>query len=77
MIPSVVSTQLQATIRDYLRTTFSLRDRVYEQALLSVLGDRERGLFKGPYVDLRLPFRKGALADAPLFIKPSFAPHTH
>ncbi len=77
MIPSIVSTQLQATIRDYLRTTFSLRDRVYERALLDVLGDRERGLFKGPYVDLRLPFRKGAIADAPLFIKPSFDPYAH
>ena len=77
MIPSIVSTQLQATIRDYLRTTFSLRDRVYERALLDVLGDRERGLFKGPYIDLRLPFRKGAIADAPLHIKPSFDPYAH
>ena len=77
MIPSVVSTQLQATIRDYLRTTFSLRDRAYEKALLGVLGDPERGLFKGPYVDLRLPFRKGARADAPLYVKPDFDPYAH
>ncbi len=77
MIPSVVSTQLQATIRDYLRTTFSLRDQVYERELLAVLGDPERGLFKGPYIDLRLPFRRGAHADAPLFVKPAFDPYAH
>ena len=77
MNPSVVSTQLQATIRDYLRTTFSLRDRAYEKALLDVLGDPERGLFKGPYVDLRLPFRKARHADAPLTVKPPFDPYAH
>ncbi|MEZ4383401.1 MAG: DEAD/DEAH box helicase [Nannocystaceae bacterium] len=79
MIPSVVTTQLQGTIRDYLRTTFSLRDKSYEAALLDLLADPERGLFRGPYVDLRLPFRRGSreAAERLLRVLPSFDPHAH
>ncbi len=79
MIPSIVTTQLQETIRDYLRTTFSLRDRSYEAALLEFLADPVRGLFRGPFVDLRLPFREGPRGAAERLLKvlPAFAPHAH
>jgi DEAD/DEAH box helicase domain-containing protein len=77
VLPTVVTTQLQATLRDYLRTTFSLRDRAYERALLDYLADPEHGLFRGPYLDLRLPFRRAPAASAPLEICPAFDPYAH
>ena len=60
MIPSVVARQVRETVLDYLRTTFALADSEFERALFDFL-DSEEGLFKGPYVDIRLPFRN---ADA-------------
>lgn len=78
MIPSVVSSQLRDTVREYLQTTFSLRDARYEQALLELLADDEQGLFRGPYLDIRLPFRRaGADQRAPLFVRPGFTPYAH
>jgi DEAD/DEAH box helicase domain-containing protein len=78
MLPAAVAEQTRATLLDYLRTTFNLRDRDLERALFDFLQDRSRGLFRGPYIDLRLPFRR-APADAhlPLEVAPAFAPYAH
>ena len=53
VIPSVVARQVRETILDYLRTTFALADPDFERALFAFL-DSDAGLFKGPYVDVRL-----------------------
>lgn len=75
MIPSVVARQIRETVLDYLQTTFSLADPEFESALLGFLDER---LFKGPYIDLRLPFRKAALEErVPLDIQPAFTPYKH
>ena len=42
---------------DYLTTTFALADPDAQLALAEFLSDREHGIFKGPYLRLRLPFR--------------------
>ena len=77
MIPSVVARQSRETILDYLRTTFALADPSFESALFDFLDSKE-GLFKGPYVDIRLPFRKaGAGERIPLDVQPGFEPYTH
>ena len=62
MIPSVVARQVRETVLDYLRTTFALTDPEFESALFAFL-DSEEGLFKGPYVDIRLPFRKAEAGE--------------
>ena len=72
MIPSVVAKQVRETVLDYLRTTFALADKDLERALFDFL-DGPDGLFKGPYVDIRLPFRKRDEGErVPLDIKPEF-----
>ena len=77
MIPSVVASQVRATVLDYLQTTFSLSDRALEEALFTFL-DSERGLFRGPFVDLRLPFEKAAAgAELPINVAPPFTPYAH
>jgi DEAD/DEAH box helicase domain-containing protein len=77
MIPSIVARQTRETVLDYLRTTFSLSDPVVEQALFSFLDSKE-GMFRGPFLDVRLPFRKAPKdAIVPLDIAPGFAPYRH
>ena len=77
MIPSVVARQVRETILDYLRTTFALADAEFADALFAFL-DGEEGLFKGPYLDVRLPFKKAAdEGRLPLDIRPGFVPYEH
>lgn len=77
MIPSVVAKQVRETVLDYLQTTFSLADKQLERALFEFL-DGPDGLFKGPYVDIRLPFRKRDKGERiPLDIRPDFEPYKH
>jgi len=77
MIPSVVAKQVRETVLDYLQTTFALSDKDLERGLFEFLGG-PNGLFKGPYVDIRLPFRKRDEGERiPLDIKPGFEPYKH
>lgn len=77
MIPSVVSTELQRTVREYLATTFCLRDRDYERALLDFLQSPKTGLFRGPYLDIKLPFRSCSQEQVPVVVRPPYDPYAH
>jgi DEAD/DEAH box helicase domain-containing protein len=78
MLPTIVADQLRQSIVDYLRTTFQLADAELEEALFAFLQDPDQGLFRGPYLDARLPFRKAAAdADIPLDVRPAFTPYAH
>jgi len=77
VIPSVLTHQLQSTVLDYLQTTFNLSNSTLESQLFEFLKGPE-GLLKGPYVDVRLPFRNAAQGeDIPLEVRPAFTPYTH
>ncbi len=77
MIPSIVARQVRETVLDYLRTTFSLSEPDVEKALFDFL-DSPRGMFRGSFVDVRLPFRKASKdASLPLDIAPPFRPYQH
>lgn len=78
MYPALLAYQLRDTVLDYLRTTFSLRDQALEEALFEFLQHPQEGLFRGPYLDLRLPFQSAASDESiPLEIAPPFAPYAH
>jgi DEAD/DEAH box helicase domain-containing protein len=78
MLPAAVAQQVKETLLDYLRTTFNLRDRELDAALLAFLQDRQLGLFRGPYIDVRLPFRQGEPGGAlPIGVVPAFPPFAH
>jgi DEAD/DEAH box helicase domain-containing protein len=83
MIPLTIAEEIRATLLDYLTTTFSFQDQAVEQALLDFFapqqpGNISEGLFKGPYISLRLPFRKADPGAAiPLEISPAFTPYAH
>jgi hypothetical protein len=49
MIPSVISTQVQRGIEDFLRTTYPPAEPFFEDVLESLIAE-ENALFKGPFV---------------------------
>lgn len=57
LLPPVQAAAVQRHVLDYLRTTFALTDADAQDALDRFLADEASGIFKGPYVRLRLPFR--------------------
>src|SRR5690625_4653621 len=57
LLPTVQADTIRESLLDYLTTTFALADEDARAALEEFLADPEDGIFKGPYVRLRLPFR--------------------
>ena len=60
LLPSAQAREIRDGLLDYLTTTFALADPDAQLALAEFLSDREHGIFKGPYLRLRLPFRAAA-----------------
>lgn len=57
LLPTMQVDEIHHGLVDYLRTTFALADADASGALADFLEDREDGIFKGPYLRLRLPFK--------------------
>lgn len=57
LLPTFQAGDLQRGLSDYLATTFALTDGTAQTAIKEFLGRPDDGLFKGPYVRLRLPFK--------------------
>jgi hypothetical protein len=57
LLPTVQASSIRHSLVDYLTTTFALTDDDARDALDRFLSDPTSGMFKGPYVRLRLPFR--------------------
>ncbi|WP_341953387.1 DEAD/DEAH box helicase [Salinibacterium sp. TMP30] len=57
LLPTLQAEDVRMGLVDYLSTTFALADEDAREALDSFLRHPENGIFKGPYVRLRLPFR--------------------
>ena len=79
MIPSLVAGELRTSIVEYLATTFALSDDKTYEALTEFLLDPEDGIFRGPYLRVRLPF-----VEAPedvdhglRWTPPGFRPYAH
>ena len=58
LLPTSQSQDLRSGLSDFLATTFALTDTGAQSAIQDFLSDPEKGLFKGPYVRLRLPFER-------------------
>jgi ATP-dependent helicase YprA (DUF1998 family) len=57
LLPTVQARSIRDSLVDYLTTTFALTDADARDGLDGFLSDPVSGMFKGPYVRLRLPFR--------------------
>lgn len=60
MLPSVISHEIKEGVEAFLETTFTPSNRFFD-GILQRFFAREGALFKGPYLTLKLPFRKGTL----------------
>jgi DEAD/DEAH box helicase domain-containing protein len=78
VLPVTVAEEVRAALLSYLRTTFGFRDKALQERLFAFLEAPDTGLFRGPYVDLRLPFRKaGPDEPSPIDLVPPYRPYTH
>ncbi len=64
LLPTVQAESIRVGLTDYLTTTFALADADARSALDAFLSDGRTGIFRGPYVRIRLPYAP-APADAP------------
>ncbi|BAY84715.1 hypothetical protein NIES267_42110 [Calothrix parasitica NIES-267] len=77
MIPSVVASEIRASIEDFLKTEFRPASPGFEDLIQRFLATPE-AIFKGPYLSVGLPFRPGSTGtdyfpDVPM----AFPPHRH
>ena len=77
MIPSVLATEIQASITDFLKTEFRSSSPGFE-GLIDRFLNQPQAIFKGPYLSASLPFRSGT-AGADYFpdVPMAFPPHRH
>ena len=57
MLPITLAPDVRRQVLHYLGATFNFREKAVEQALQRFLNDPEDGIFKGPWLQLRRPFR--------------------
>ena len=60
MIPSILTSQIRRGVEDFLQTTFPPSNRFFH-GILDRLIAKEGGLFWGPYLSVKLPFRQGVV----------------
>ena len=72
--------EIKASILAYLRATFTFQDKEVDEAFYQFINHQTDGLFKGPYLSLRLPFVKADETEhnnIPLSILPKWLPYDH
>ncbi|MBD2534185.1 DEAD/DEAH box helicase [Nostoc flagelliforme FACHB-838] len=78
MLPAHIAENIRRQVLYYLQSTFDFRDRSVSRAFEQFLQDPERGLFKGPWVQLRRPFRLAPQPYTPPFdLNVPFLPFRH
>ena len=80
MLPATLAQNVKRQIRHYLEATFNFRRPEEEKAFGAFVNHPTNGLFKGPWVQLRRPFRPApdTYDPAALFdVVPPFRPFRH
>ena len=78
MIPSVLASQLIKGTKDFLSTTFPSSTPAFFEMMDRFVNDEDK-LFKGPYISVALPFRKGSATARyfPNTLNENFKPFYH
>lgn len=79
MLPVHLAENIRQQVLYYLQSTFDFRDPDADKAFERFLLDPENGIFKGPWVHLRMPYRPASRVDdkIPLTVIPAFLPFKH
>lgn len=78
MIPSVLTDQLITGVKDFLTTTFPSSTPAFFDMMKDFVDEKGK-LFKGPYVSVALPFKKGIVEENlfPDILDDGFKPYYH
>ncbi|AXG70814.1 putative ATP-dependent helicase Lhr [Kordia sp. SMS9] len=78
MLPLQQAYEVQQSIIEYLKATFSFKEKEVSDAFYDFIEHPTDGIFKGPYVSLKLPFVTHTGDETiPLEIQPNFPPYKH
>lgn len=78
MLPAHIAQNIRKQVEYYLQATFSFRDKQAEKAFSLFVNDPENGMFKGPWFQLKRPFRPAPEnIKIPLDIAIPFNPFLH
>ena len=78
MLPATIAQDIRQQVLHYLEATFNFRRHEEEAALRRFINDPENGLFKGPWLQVRRPFRAAADKGEQYFDLPiPFLPFRH
>lgn len=78
MLPLQQAYEIKQSIIEYLKATFSFKEEKVYDAFFNFIEDPKEGIFKGPYVSLKLPFETSeGNEEMPLEIAPNFPPYKH
>ena len=71
--------EVKVSIIEYLKATYSFQDKEVEKVFLRLVENENDGMFKGPYISLKLPYKKfeGDLDNLNIAIRPPFRPFVH
>jgi len=80
MLSLLQAKEIKNAVVEYLKATYNFDDKKVEQAFEDFLYNKRHGMFKGPYIQIRLPFERIGkdvdLGDV-LTIQPNFPPYLH
>ncbi|MDG5800797.1 DEAD/DEAH box helicase [Marinilabiliaceae bacterium ANBcel2] len=80
MLSLIQTEELKNAVVEYLKATFNFDDKHVEQAFEDFLFHKRKGMFKGPYIQIRLPYQKlekDILLSDILDVYPNFTPYIH
>jgi DEAD/DEAH box helicase domain-containing protein len=77
MLPAHLADNIRRQVLYYLQSTFDFRDERVAQAFERFLEDPQQGIFKGPWVQLKRPFRLAEDYTPPFDITVPFTPFCH
>lgn len=76
-LPPRTATQLPRQLMDYVGTSFSLQDAQARSALESFLLHPDTGIFRGPYVRIRMPYAPWSGPAPTVWMPSDFVPYAH
>ena len=78
MLPLQQAYEVKQSILEYLKATFNFKEKAVSEAFYNFIEHPKNGIFKGPYVSLKLPFVTYTdNKELPLEITPKFPPYQH
>ena len=80
MLSLIQAEEIKSAVVEYLKATYNFDDKKVEQAFEDFLYNKRHGMFKGPYIQIRLPYERlenDVNLNDILEIHPNFRPYLH